>query len=390
MKLKFTSLLVIVLILPTFLKAQCSCANGSIPDTISYSTSISSLSGPSTYIYFPKIDPGTGTLVCVTMSGTVNTVQNFRLTNREPFEVSDYMLDFARTTKIIGPGINKVAGWAQTYGPFSLTANPSVFADSSISIGPDTPFNNTNLAATTSNVVPYQGTSGNVQFLYTNTGSATLIQGSNNYLMYISTVVNAKFTLKYLVCPNVQLPNLFGNFQISKDSKSIFIKWSTLNEDIKSKYTVQVSKNGIDYENYDQFAAVGNQNTEYSSVYQKLSNYKGKLYFRVVALNLDGNVLSFSPVKIIQSEDFPENNFQIYPNPIQKYFNLVFNSPISGELKIDLFSLNGVLLESNLYRSYKQFNIQVQLKRQYAGGQYIVRLTNLLNQETITKNIIIQ
>jgi hypothetical protein len=68
----------------------------------------------------------------------------------------------------------------------------------------------------------------------------------------------------------------------------------------------------------------------------------------------------------------------------------VFSSPISGELKIDLFSLNGVLLESNLYRSYKQFNIPVQLKRQYAGGQYIVRLTNLLNQETITKNIIIQ
>jgi hypothetical protein len=114
------------------------------------------------------------------------------------------------------------------------------------------------------------------------------------------------------------------------------------------------------------------------------------LYFRLVALNADGKVLSYSPVKIIQLEDLPVSNFQIYPNPIQKYFNLVFNSPISGNLKIDLYSINGVLLESNLYRSYKQFNIPVQLRRQYAGGQYMVRLTNLLNEETITKNIIIQ
>lgn len=390
MKIKFTSLLVIVLIYPAFLRAQCSCSNGSIPDTVTYTTSISSLSGPSTFIYFPKLDPGTGTLVCVTMSGTVNTVQNFKITNREPFEVSDYMLDFARTTKIVGPGINKVAGWAQTYGPFSLSPNPGIYPDSTIAIGPDTPFNNTILVATTSNVVPYQGTSGNVQFLYTNTGSATLIQGSNNYSMNISTVVNAKFTLKYLVCPNIQLPNLFGNFQISKDAKSVFIKWSTLNEDIKSKYIVQVSKNGVDYENHDEFAAVGNQKSEYESIYKKIANYKGKLYFRVVALNPDGKVLSYSPVKIIQSEDLSVSNFQIYPNPIQKYFNLVFNSPISGNIKIDLYSINGVLMESNLYRSYKQFNIPVQLRRQYAGGQYIVRLTNLINDETITKNIIIQ
>jgi len=389
MKLKLTSLLVIVL-LPALVRAQCSCSNGSIPDTVSYSTSISSLSGPSTYIYFPKIDPGTGTLVCVTMSGTVNTVQNFRLTNREPFEVSDYMLDFSRTTKIIGPGINKVAGWAQTYGPFSLSANPSAFPDSTISIGPDTPFNNTILFATTNNVVPYQGTSGNVQFLYTNTGSATLIQGSNNYSMNISTVVNAKFTLKYLVCPNVQLPNLYENFQISKDSKSVFIKWTTLNEEIKSRYIVQVSKNGIEYDNLEEYSAQGKQNSNYISTFTKLSNYKGKLYFRVVALNLDGIILSYSPVKIIQSEDLATSNFQIYPNPIQKYFNIVFNSPISGDMKVDLYSINGVLLESNLHKAFKQFNIPVQLKRQYSSGQYITRLTNLTNQEVITKNIIIQ
>lgn len=390
MKLKFTSLLVFVLILPAFLRAQCSCSTGSIPDTVTYTTSIASLSGPSTFIYFPKIDPSVGTLVCVTMSGIVNTVQNFRLTNREPFEVSDYMLDFSRTTKIVGPGINKVAGWSQTYGPFSLTANPSSFPDSSIAIGPDTPFNNTILTATTSNVVPYQGTSGNVQFLYTNIGSATLIQGSNNYLMHISTVVNAKFTLKYLVCPNVQLPNLYSNFQILKDSKSFFVKWSTLNEDSKSRYVVEVSKNGINFENQGEYPALGNQTSEYNSTYSKVGNYNGKLYFRIVALNVDGKVLSYSPVKIIQSEDLSENIFQIYPNPIQKNFNLVFNKAVSGDFKVELYSINGILLQTNLYRSYKQFNINVQLNRQYSSGQYIIRLKNLSNQEILTKNIIIQ
>jgi hypothetical protein len=390
MKLKFTTLCVSVLLFPAFVWAQCSCASGSIPDTVTYTANVPNLSGPSTYIYFPKLDPGVGTLVCVSLTGTVNTVQSLRFTNRELIEVSDYLIDFARTTKIIGPGISKSALWDQSFGPFSLAGNPGLSADSTILIGPDTPFNNTILSAVTSNVVPYQGTSGNVQFVYSNTGSATVVQGSNNYAMNISTVVSAKFKLTYYVCGKILLPNLFSNIQLTKDSKNILLRWSTLNDDLQSSYLVEVSKNGKDYEKYAKFAAIGNQVSDYSSSYPKTHSDLGKLYFRIAVLNADGSIKGYSSVKIIQSEDVSINNFQIYPNPIRQDFNIVFNTPVSGAMKIDLYAINGVLLESNVYKSLKQYNIPIQLKRQYAGGQYILRFTNTTTQESLTKNITIQ
>jgi hypothetical protein len=390
MKMKFTTLCVSVLLFPAFVWAQCSCASGTVPDTITYTANVPNLSGPSTYIYFPKLDPSVGTLVCVSLTGTVNTIQSLRFTNRELIEVSDYLIEFARTTKITGPGISKSALWDQSFGPFALSGNPGALADSTILIGPDTPFNNTILSAVTSNVVPYQGISGNVQFVYSNTGSATVVQGSNNYAMNISTVVSAKFKLTYYVCGKILLPNLFSNIQLTKDSKNILLRWSTLNDDLQSSYLVEVSKNGKDYEKYAKFAAIGNQVSDYSSSYPKTHSDLGKLYFRIAVLNADGSIKGYSSVKIIQSEDVSTSNFQIYPNPIQQDFNLVFNTPVSGVMKIDLYAINGVLMESNLYKSLKQYNIPIQLKRRYAGGQYIIRLTNTTTQETVTKNILIQ
>jgi hypothetical protein len=390
MKMKFTALCVSVLLFPAFVWAQCSCASGAVPDTVTYTANVPNLSGPSTSIYFPKLDPGVGTLVCVSLTGTVNTIQSLRFTNRELIEVPDYQIDFARTTKITGPGISKSAFWDQSFGPFALAGNPGLSADSTILIGPDTPFNNTILSAVTSNVVPYQGISGNVQFVYSNTGSATVVQGSNNYAMNISTVVSAKFKLIYYVCGKILLPNLFSNIQLTKDSKNILLRWSTLNDDLQSSYLVEVSKNGKDYEKYAKFAAIGNQVSDYSSIYPKTHSDLGKLYFRIAVLKADGSIKGYSSVKIIQSEDVSTNNFQIYPNPIRQDFNLVFNTPVSGAMKIDLYAINGVLMESNLYKSLKQYNIPIQLKRQYVGGQYILRLTNTTTQETVTKNILIQ
>lgn len=388
--MKFTALCVSVLLFPAFVWAQCSCASGAVPDTVTYTANVPNLSGPSTSIYFPKLDPGVGTLVCVSLTGTVNTIQSLRFTNRELIEVPDYQIDFARTTKITGPGISKSAFWDQSFGPFALAGNPGLSADSTILIGPDTPFNNTILSAVTSNVVPYQGISGNVQFVYSNTGSATVVQGSNNYAMNISTVVSAKFKLIYYVCGKILLPNLFSNIQLTKDSKNILLRWSTLNDDLQSSYLVEVSKNGKDYEKYAKFAAIGNQVSDYSSIYPKTHSDLGKLYFRIAVLKADGSIKGYSSVKIIQSEDVSTNNFQIYPNPIRQDFNLVFNTPVSGAMKIDLYAINGVLMESNLYKSLKQYNIPIQLKRQYVGGQYILRLTNTTTQETVTKNILIQ
>ena len=61
--------------------AQCSCADGSTPDSLAYEQYLDSIIATNTIISFPQFDPLMGTLRCIKLSDTVTTVVSYNLKN---------------------------------------------------------------------------------------------------------------------------------------------------------------------------------------------------------------------------------------------------------------------------------------------------------------------
>ena len=61
--------------------AQCTCADGSTPDSLAYEQYLDSIIATNTTISFPQFDPLMGTLRCIKLSDTVTTVVSYNLKN---------------------------------------------------------------------------------------------------------------------------------------------------------------------------------------------------------------------------------------------------------------------------------------------------------------------
>jgi hypothetical protein len=153
--------------------AQCTCGNGSTPDSVVHNFTLAPTSNFSSAITFPKFDPSIGTLSCVNLKANVSAVSNLSIRNLDSLQ-RDYEFLYTQAVSFSGPGgLSSFANTSLFYGPTTLDAyNTGI---DSAHFGPDTPFKNFNLSKTTGNVSPYLGT-GNVTINYTNTGSTLLLQ----------------------------------------------------------------------------------------------------------------------------------------------------------------------------------------------------------------------
>ena len=359
------------------LSAQCSCPNGDPIDSVVHIYSISGVSNPNITVSLPKFNPSIGTLSCLRLRTTINTILDMDLYNREPFDVPDYLMNYFRITSISGPaggGISANQTWNKEYGPFSLSANPGLLPDSTVHIGPEVVFDNLVLTRTTTNVVPYQGT-GNVNFTYINSGSATMLQGSNNFRLDVAANTNVDFRLSYYWCPNVILPSGMKNFSVVRNNSNVSLKWTTENEKISNKYQIEYSRNGKDFTVLDTRNAMMVGNARYEYQFLPPADEKGRVYFRIRQTNGQGKEY-LSAVKTISFAENGTISTTLYPNPAKKTVMVQFDSPQSGSLEVDLINTLGQVMEKNKFTVSKASNLQVNFGRTHNKGAYWLRVQN--------------
>src|SRR5882757_2809628 len=106
--------------------AQCTCGDGSTPDSLAYEQYFDSIISTNTIISFPQFDPTMGVLRCIKLSDTVTTVVNYNLKNDLGVE-EDYNFETFRRSQFTGPGgfFTSMTSPPEDYGPYTLEPKDS-------------------------------------------------------------------------------------------------------------------------------------------------------------------------------------------------------------------------------------------------------------------------
>lgn len=353
--------------------AQCMCSDGSPAQTEQHTISTNFSSNSTNVFSVPQFDATVGTLVCVNAKVYLTSILRMRLENDEAFGI-DYTVKYQRKDTFSGPGIvpDVVGSKNKNYGPYTLDGSDGdPFAGPDfVSIGPDTIYNLKLYEATTTNVVSYLGTD-SIDFTYKSTVSTFAI-GSDVYALAVTSTNRVDFVMSYSYCNTSVLASNIKDFKASLANNDVSVSWTTQNEFKYNNYEIEVSENGT------QFYSIGSKKSTVADGSAAKYNYKyhfnqpltGKLFVRIKQVT--GKTTRYSQVKALITETvMPALN--IYPNPVVRNINLVFEEPLSGDYSIELANQVGQIVIRKIVRLYNSMKLEVQVNNPPPPGIYYLK-----------------
>ncbi|RYF96674.1 MAG: choice-of-anchor E domain-containing protein [Chitinophagaceae bacterium] len=367
---------VVLVLLPDYSLAQCSCGPGYTSTTEQHTISTTFSSNSTTHFKVPQFNATLGTLICVNAKVYLTSILRMRLENDETFPI-DYSVKYQRKDTFSGPGIvpNVVGAKNQNYGPYSLDGsdgNPFAGPDF-VSIGPDTIYNQKLYEATTANVVPYLGTD-SIEFAYTSVVSTFAI-GSDVYALAVTSTNRVDFVMSYTYCNTAVLALNIKNFQASLIDNDVSVSWTTQNEIKSNYYEIQVSENGKEFHSIGtrKSTIADGSSAEYDYKYHFNQPPADKVYVRIK--QIDGKVTRYSQIKTLQHGDRRTASLNVYPNPVVRNINLQFDEPMYGDFSVELTNQVGQVVLRKQVKLNNSNTMEVQIEDRPAPGIYYLRAT---------------
>lgn len=251
-----------------------------------------------------------------------------------------------------------------------VTMNPG----DALTVGPSPAFTNKtiiNIPLTTSDGLlnSFVGT-GNLDLTYTTSTSYITSVSINPSVTDVTT-----FTLNYSYCYAGTLAADILSFTAVRESdQTIALNWLTTNEQAGRKYIIQVSPGGgTDFTDLaTQPADPVNRDAGYSYAYLIRPADKGRLYFRLKLVDVDGTA-AYSIMRIVDLGNNPAGaGFSIFPNPPVDNLNLQF--PLTAKVwQVDILAADGRLVQRNYFNNANKG--QLTFNHKLAAGTYFCRAT---------------
>ncbi|MBV4359227.1 zinc-dependent metalloprotease [Pinibacter aurantiacus] len=165
------------------------------------------------------------------------------------------------------------------------------------------------------------------------------------------------------------LPIDFLSFKGAANNNKAILDWQVATNKGISLFEVERSDNGM---NYSKLGTVSvSQLPEMSNHYVFTDNdpLEGNNYYRIKEIELNGHI-SYS--KVVTLNFAEQDNFTIYPNPVQSMLIVECNKETSKAVMATIFSIDGKLIKQIKASNFgKKMNVDVV---NLAAGQYILRL----------------
>ena len=171
---------------------------------------------------------------------------------------------------------------------------------------------------------------------------------------------------------------------------AIEIKWSVQQEINATKYVVERSKNGSQFDNNGEVIAVNNINGSVYTFVDKMPN-AGVNYYRLKMIENDGTFTYSKIVSVKSTCAENEQRVSIYPNPVKdKNVNIAVNSLFGGSINVTFINLTGQQVKKekiqlNIGDTFKNIRLN-----EVAKGLYLVRVTDDSGREIATQKIIVE
>lgn len=217
----------------------------------------------------------------------------------------------------------------------------------------------------------------------------TVNSGSCAYLMidgFAGDGCNYSVTLTNVSGGCIVLPIELLSFDAFKLGKSVQTKWVTATELNNDYFTLEKSKDGINWQIVGIIDGAGNSNSTLNYSKTDANPYKGTSYYRLKQTDYDGNY-TYSNVKSVEFIDDNDLNFEIVPNPAGEDggFSLNFNHISDADYTIAIMDLTGKMVYS---KNIQITDTKVEVNELLAKGMYVLQLRNA--DYLFTKKLIIK
>lgn len=154
----------------------------------------------------------------------------------------------------------------------------------------------------------------------------------------------------------------------------VVLSWRTSSEINNDYFTVERSKDGVEFEELFNMPGAGNSNDINNYVSVDEDPFKGVSYYRLKQTDFDGKVEYFDMVAVDISNI---TNLKLYPNPVNSFLTLSLESKLENStIKLSVYNTQGRLILNQSNSLDKGMNnIQLNMEK-YAQGMYFISIEN--------------
>ncbi|MDE3212732.1 MAG: choice-of-anchor E domain-containing protein [Bacteroidota bacterium] len=372
------ALLAIVLIPPESSVAQCTCADGSTPSSITYSQYFDSITTTNSTITFPQFDPSIGQLTCLNLGDTVTTIVNYNLEN-DLDTATSYMFETYRRSQFTGPNsfFSSVISAPKDYGPYLLGPYDTSSTADQVNVGPDTVFYNNVHNQYTSSIAGFLGT-GTVSFNYLTTSTFTILTGSDNAIIKLRAFTRLNVDLTYYWCPYAILGTNFTSFVLSQNGRDAVADWQVANFQPSTQYVLEVSTDGRNFQELSPGTPMENGTTaQFKENYTPAEGYSGYLFFRIKQTDPTGKYAYSSVKSLLFDQGARQIGMSFYPNPAVSGIQLQFLKNYGGNYLVEIINDAGQVIFTKNYSMTGPSSVNIQWPRKPAPGLYFLKVLDL-------------
>ena len=216
------------------------------------------------------------------------------------------------------------------------------------------------------------GTSGT----YTIIPGTYILSGSKViFTVQASNVASGYYTLGTSTVP---LPVELLSFTAASNGKEVDLKWSTASETNNNYFTIEKSKDGIQFTTLTQVAGAGNSTVAKTYSASDAQPYSGVSYYRLKQTDYDGRA-SYSSIQTILFEGSVEQNIRLYPSPLSKgnqSLTIQFEGYRNQEVQVVLKDMNGREFFSKNISVSENENFVINTNDALPAGIYVVIATS--------------
>ena len=164
------------------------------------------------------------------------------------------------------------------------------------------------------------------------------------------------------------LPVTFSKYNLTCSDKGAILTWTTSYEQNTSKFEIQKSLDGNNWETIDQVAAAGNSNDQKN--YQYLDLNGGTAFYRIRQVDNDGR-FEYTSVKRADCKK-TQYDVALYPVPAKDNLSVVIRSDNASRTELQIMDMLGKTLQrvpAQINRGNNNFNLNVS---ELPAGQYML------------------
>ncbi|MBD1397189.1 T9SS type A sorting domain-containing protein [Pontibacter sp. JH31] len=181
----------------------------------------------------------------------------------------------------------------------------------------------------------------------------------------------------------VPLPVELVYFTAVVRNNQVELEWLTASEQNNDRFEIERS---LDAKKFEKVGSVsGKGTTSLKSKYQftDRTQVQGTIYYRLKQIDSDGE-FAYSKVLAVSAKSLAnETSISVYPNPVSDQLNVTISVPITQDVEISLYDINGrkVIRKSHeLKTGINNLKIPIQ---HLQSGLYILKITSIDSESAI-------